>query len=278
LLTQPLSHGGRIHTAIFFQQFHQHRLDSRLALACRQVQNPQILLIRPRGLLLAQDVVGHAEVAAGKQILTVAIVGERPGLADQPIDDVPIIDAMLAASTQPWHPLQHLLGVPHFDAFGVQAGVHPFADQPACHRVDVVLHFDDAARFHAHTQPLARLQAMTRQRPQQRHFLGQPVRPTGVFLPALRSQELQVAVPAREVPAAPHHQRLVHRPLELVVALFRVAVLVALAGLDGLPLQAVVIQQRLVTLLERLPPFDSRLHRRRQPIRAMHLRHAAQFP
>lgn len=278
MLTQPLPHGGRIHTAVFFQQFHQHRLDSRLALACRQVQNPQVLLVRPRRLALAQHVVGHAEVAAGKQILTVAIVGERSGLADQPIDDVPIVDAMLAASAQAWQPLQQLLGVPHFNALGVQAGLHPFADQPACHRVDVVLHLDDAARFHAHTQPLARLQSLTRQRPQERHFLGQPHGATGVFLPALLAQERQVAVPAREVPAAPHHQRLVHRPLELVVALFRIAILVALAGLDGLPLQAVVIQQRLITLLERLRPFHSRLHRRRQPIRAMHLRRTAQFP
>ena len=102
MLTQPLPHGDRIHTAVFVQQFHQHRLNSRLALACRQVQNPEVLLGRPRGLLLAQHVVGHAEVAAGKQILTVAIVGERPGLADQPIDDVPIVDAMLATSTQAW--------------------------------------------------------------------------------------------------------------------------------------------------------------------------------
>lgn len=278
MLTQPLSHGGRIHTAVFIQQVHQHRLDSRLAFARRQVQNPQVLLGRTRGLLLAQHVVGHAEVAAGKQILTVAIVGERPGLADQPVDDVPIVDAMLATSTQAWQQLYQFLGVPHLDALGVQAGVHPFADQPAGHRVDVVLHFDDAARFHAHPQPLARIQALTRQRPQERHFLCQPHGATGVVLPALLAQERQVAIPAREVPAAPHHQRLVHTPLELIVALFRVAVLVALAGLDGLALQAVVTQQRLITLLERFRPFDARLHRRRQPIRAMQLRHAAQFP
>jgi hypothetical protein len=278
LLTQPLPHGGRIHTAVLFQQFHQHRLDSRLAFACRQVQNPQILLVRPRRLALAQHVVGHAEVAAGKQILAVAIVGERPRLADQPVDEVPIVDAMLATPTQAWQLLHQFLGVPHFEALGVQAGVHPFADQPTGHGVDVVLHFDDAARFHTHPQPLARLQPTTRQRSQQRHFLGQPHGATGVFLRALLAQKRQVAVPAGEIPAAPHHQRLVHGPLELVVALFRITVLVALAGLDGLALQAVVTQQRLITLLERLRPFDARLHRRRQPIRAMHLRYAAQFP
>ena len=278
MLTQPLSHGGRIHTAVFFQQFHQHRLDSRLALACRQVQNPQVFLGRPRRLARAQHVVDHAEVAAGKQVRTVAIVGERPGLAHQPVDDVPVLDVMLATSTQPRQLLHPLLGVPHFDALGVQPGLHPLVDQPARHRVDVALHADDAARFHAHTQPLARLQALTRQGPQPRHFLRQPGGATGVLLPEHLPHERRVAVPTGEVPAAPHHQRLVHRPLELVVALLRVAVLVALAGLDGLALQTVVTQQRLITLLERLWPFDSRLHRRRQPIRAVQLRHAAQFP
>lgn len=278
MLTQLLRHGGRIHTAARFQQFYQHRLHARLALVCRQVQNAQVLLGRPRRLSLAQHVVSHAEVAAGKQVRTVAIVGERPGFADQPVDDVPVLDVMFATSTQPRHLLPQLLGVPHFDALGVKAGLHPLVDQPARHRVNVVLHVDDAARFHAHPQPLARLESMTRQRPQQHHFLRQPGGSTRVLLPEHLPQERRVAVPAGEVPAAPHHQRLVQSPFELVVALLRVAVLVALAGLDSLALQTVVTQQRLITLLEGFRPFDSRLHGRRQPIRAMHLRHATQFP
>jgi hypothetical protein len=166
LLTQPLRHGGRIHSAALFQQFHQRRLHAHLALARRQVQYPQVLLVRPRRLSLAQHVVGHAEVAAGKQVLAVAIVGERPRLTDQPVDNVPVLDVMLATSTQPRQLLAQLLGVPHFDTLGVQPSLHLLADQPARHRVNVVLHFDDAARFHAYTQPLARLQSMTRQRPQ----------------------------------------------------------------------------------------------------------------
>jgi hypothetical protein len=119
---------------------------------------------------------------------------------------------------------------------------------------------------------------MTRQRPQQCHFLRQPACSTGVLLCEYLPHECRVAFPAAEVPAAAHHQRLVERPLELVMALLRVAVLVALAGLDRLGLQTVVTQQCLVTLLERFRSFDSRLHGRRQPIRAMHLRHATQFP
>jgi hypothetical protein len=278
VLTQFLRHGGRIHAVARFQQFHQHRLHARLALACRQVQDPQVLLVRSRRLLLAQHVVDHAEVTAGKQVRTIAIVRERPGLADQPVDDVPVLDAMLATSPQPGQLFPQLLGVPHFDTLGVQPGLHPLVDQPAGHRVDVALHFDDAARFHAHPHPLERFQPMTRQRPQQRHFLRQTGGSTGVLLPEPLPQERRIAVPTGEVPAAPHHQCLVQSPLELVVALLRVAVLVALASLDGLALQSVVTQQRLIALLEGLRPFDSRLHGRRQPIRAMQLRHATQFP
>ena len=278
MLTQLLRHGGRIHAAARCQQFRHDRLHARLALACRQVQNPQVFLGRPRRLSLAQHVVDHAEVAAGKQVRAVAIVGERPRLADQPVDHVPVLDVMLATSTQPRQLLHPLLGVPHLDALGVQPGLHPLVDQPARHRVDVALHADDAARFHAHTQPLARLQSLTRQRPQPGHFLRQPGGATGVLLPEHLPHEHRVTVPAGEVPAAAHHQRLVHSPLELVVALLRVAVLVALACLDGLALQTVVTQQRLIALLERLRPFASRLHGRRQPIGAMHVRHAAQFP
>ena len=155
---------------------------------------------------------------------------------------MPVIDTLLATTTQPRHLVSQFLGIPHLNHLGVQAGFHPLADQPTGHRVDVPLHFDNAARFHTHPQPLARLQAMTRQRSQQRHFLRQMAGSSGVLLSEHLPQERQVAVPAAEVPAATHHQRLVHGPLELVVALLDVTVLVALAGLDGLTLQTVVPQ------------------------------------
>jgi hypothetical protein len=60
------------------------------------------------------------------------------------------------------------------------------------------------------------------------------------------------------------------------MALLTVAVLVGLGRLDRLPLQAVVPQQRLVTLGERRPRGPRR-HGGRQSIRAVQLRHAAQF-
>jgi hypothetical protein len=102
--------------------------------------------------------------------------------------------------------------------------------------------------------------------------------PAGIGLLEQLSQEHLVSVPAGEVPAAPQHQGLVQGPLELVMALLDVAVLMALASLDGLGLQAVVLQQGLVTLLERLGPFDAWLDSGGQAVGAVQLRHAAQLP
>ncbi len=101
-------------------------------------------------------------MTVGKQLVPVAIIGERSRLAHQPVDDVPIIDTPLATSAQPRHRVTQLLGIPHLDHLGVQTRLHTLADQPARHRVDIALHFDDAARFHTHLQPLARFEAMTR--------------------------------------------------------------------------------------------------------------------
>jgi hypothetical protein len=90
-------------------------------------------------------------------------------------------------------------------------------------------------------------------------------------------EESSVAVTASEVAAAPQHQGLVEGGLEAVVPLLDVTVLVALAGLNRLPAEAVVPQQGLVASLEHVG-VGPRLHRRRQPVGAMHLGYAAQLP
>jgi hypothetical protein len=190
---------------------------------------------------------------------------------------VPVVDAVLVAPPQPGQPFHLPLGVPDLDALGVQPGLDPLADRPAGHRVDVALHAHGAARLHPRPQPLARLQATRRQRPQQGQFLGQSGLPPGVEAGEQLAQEDGVGVTAGEVAAAAQHQRLVQRPLELAVALLGVAVLVALARPDGLGRQGVVAQQGLVAPLERLRPPRG-LHTGRQPVGAVQLRHAAQLP
>ena len=137
---------------------------------------------------------------------------------------------------------------------------------------------DRAAAVHPHLPPLARLQAPRRQRLQLGHFLRQTRLPPGIELREELTQERLVGTAAVEVPAAPQQQRLVQSTLELAVALLDVTVLIALARLDGLRLQAVVAQQSLVALLEGFRPGNARLDGRSQPVGTMHLRHAAEFP
>jgi hypothetical protein len=190
---------------------------------------------------------------------------------------VPVVDAVLAPPPQPGQLLHPPLGVPDLQPLGVQAGLDPLADQATGDRVDVALYPDGAARLHAHPQPLARLQAARRQGPQQGHLLGQAGLPPGVELGEQLLEEGAVTVPAGEVAAAPQHQGLVQGLLEAAVPLLDVAVLVALAGLDGLPLQAVVAQQGLIAPLEHLR-VGARLHGGSQAVGAVQLRHTAQLP
>jgi len=137
---------------------------------------------------------------------------------------------------------------------------------------------DGAAGVHPHRQPLARLQTPLGQGPQPGQLFDQADLPSGIGLLEPLLQKPLIGVPAGEVPAAPQHQRLVQGSLELTMALLGVTVLMALARLDGLGLQTVVVQQSLVTLLERPGPFDARLDGRRQSIGAVQLGHTAQFP
>jgi hypothetical protein len=83
---------------------------------------------------------------------------------------------------------------------------------------------------------------------------------------------------AGEIAAATQHQGLVQRPFELTMALLRVSVLVSMRRLDGLACQTVMTQQRLVSLRERCRPFCPRWDGCRQPVSAVHPRHATQFP
>jgi hypothetical protein len=184
---------------------------------------------------------------------------------------------MLPPAPQPRQLFHPLPAIPDLDPLSVESGLDPLADQPAGHRIRVPLDVDRAAAVYAHGPPLARLQTPGRQRPQQRPFLRQPPLPIGVELPEQSPQERLVGRSALEVPAAPQHQGLVQRPLELAVALLDVAVLMGLRRLDRLARQAVVPQQGPVTLGEG-GPFRPRRHGGGQAVRAVAAGHTAQFP
>lgn len=240
------------------------------------MEQPQVLAVRDSARVRAQHVVGDAERGRREQVLPVPVRGERTRLADQPVDHVPVVDPVLAATTQPRHPFHHPLGVPHLDVLGVQPNVHALTDQPARHRVRVPLDVDRAARIHLGLDAARRLEPTRRQRAEVFHLLGLLGTAVGVELSEQVPEVVLVRLAAGEVATGAEHQLLVERPLEAVVALFDVPVLVAVPGLDRLPFEAVVLQQRLVPLGE-LRTRRARRDRGREPVRAVNERHAAEF-
>jgi hypothetical protein len=131
---------------------------TRLALPRRQVQDPQILAVSLRRLVREQRIIGHAEVTRGEQLLPIAVVSERSRLPHQPVNDVPVVDAMLVASAQTRQALQ-LLRVPHFEVFHEETDLDLFANQPTRHGVAVAIDVDQAAAINASPDALASFQA-----------------------------------------------------------------------------------------------------------------------
>jgi hypothetical protein len=159
---------------------------------------------------------------------------------------------------------------------GVQANLDRLAKQSAVDRIGIALHMQRAAAIHSYMNALAYVNSLCWQRPQHRQLLGQPLLPAAVQLPKHLPHERRVVRPVRKIPAAAQQQRLVQRPLALPMTLLRIAVLVRLGRVDRLALQAVVLQQLAVALLEDGPLFPGR-HGGGQRIGAMYLGHAAQL-
>jgi len=173
---------------VLCQQRPQSIVHQGLAIPRRQLQDLQILPIRLANVL-TQGVISHAEPARGKQVIAVTIAGERTRLAHQPIDDVPIVDAVLVTPPQPRQPLHALLAVPHLQMLDVNPHFDALAEQPAVHRVDIAMYVNHAALGHRHGQSLAALQTTRGQGPQQRPLLGQAFLPARVAPLRYRTQQ-----------------------------------------------------------------------------------------
>jgi hypothetical protein len=229
-------------------------------------------------VLAAQGVVGHAKTTAGEQILPIHVVGKGAGLADQRVDDVPVIDGMLAASRQPWHALDEDARMPYLHFLDANHHVHLAADQAAMHRVRVPLDLDRAASSHRNvSQPSAAFQPACRKWANCRQLLGKPVLPVDITGGHQVAEESQVFLPAGKVAAATQPQGLIHRLLEMPVRGFRIAVLMRLTDIDPLSLQTVVLQQVSIPLMK-FTLVGKVVHRRRETIAAMPPGTSSQFP
>lgn len=199
---------------------------------------------------LDQSIEGQTEPAGREQILAVAVVLERAGLANQRVDDVPVLHRVLVPTHQSWQGVGELIRIPQLDAVGEQAGLDRLADQPAVNRVGVAVDVDQAARIDSASQAQATVDPCRRQRTQRRQLLVEAVGAAGVACGDQNLKERDVLGPADEVATAPHEKRLIDCTLEVAVGRLVVAVLVGLAHVDPLSDQAVVFEQLPVACVE----------------------------
>jgi hypothetical protein len=241
------------------------------------VQQAQVFLVRRRPVLGLQRVISHAEHARREQFLPIAVLGKSPRLPHQPVDDVPVVHALLVPAPQTRQPFDQLLGIPDLHVLGIQADLDRLADEPTRHRVAVPLHMDQAALIHTTTPPLARFQPPRRQGLQHGQLFRQSLTTIRVESVLQLTQKTVVLFSAGKIPAATQQQRLVHGLLESPVPLLDVAVLVAVGGLGLLADESVMTEQPLIPLGELLP-LRQVVHRRTQPIRPVPPRHGPQLP
>jgi hypothetical protein len=260
------------------QEYAERIVDGILAVVSRLVQDLQVVLdAAPFVATLAEPVVGKPEPRRREQIVAIGVVRECARLADQRIDDVPVIHRVPVATHQPRQGVDQPVRVPDLDAVRKEPGFHPLADQPAVHRIDVTVNVNQAAAVHPARHLQTRRQPRFGQEFQRRHLLGEAIGPARVPRPHDLLQERDVLVPVRKVAAAAEEQRLIDRGLEVPMRRLRIAVLVRLPRVDPLTRYAVVCQQVAVAGLE-LPRRREIVHGRAQTVAPVPTRHAAQFP
>jgi hypothetical protein len=249
---EGLGHRFGVGRAAVVEQEPQRLVHAALSLPRGQEEDGQVVLDHADGPPVLQQVVGHPEPAGGKHRIAVAILLERPGLADQPVDDVAVLDAMLASASESRQGVQLSGPVPDVEGLGPDVNIHLFADQTAGQRVGVAADMDRAPGIDPGLEPASHLQPASRQRRQHGHFLTKTLLSSGIASGHELLEERLVVASTGEIAAPTKHQGLVDRLLETVMTLFDVAILVGLSRLDCLAFEMVMREQRLVSLSEHL--------------------------
>jgi hypothetical protein len=232
------------------EQEPQRLVHAAFSLLCRQEEHRQVILDHAAGPLVLQEVVGHPEPAGGEHRIAVAVLLERPGLAHQPVDDVAVLDAMLAPASESRQGVDLSGPVPDVEGFGPDMNIHLFADQTAGQRVGVAADMDRAPGIDPGLESPSHLQPASRQGRQRGHFLTKTLLSVGIASGHELLEEQLIVASAGEITASPEHQGLVDGLLEAVMTLLDVAILVGLPRLDRLAFELVMRQQSLVSASE----------------------------
>lgn len=250
-------------------------VDRVQAVVFRGVQELQILLDRRRLRRAAQQLIkGHAEAGRGVQMLDILVVQERAWLADQRIDDVAKVDRFLAAAELPGQAFDAGAAIPEFHVILLDAGLQTQADVLAAHRVGVAFQPNDAIGPDRHEVARAHAATLPRQGAKRGAFLAEWRLARGVSSSDELPHAGDVVLHGREVAAAAQPEGLIEPVLEVPVRRLDVAVLLRLADVDPMPVDAVVRQQIPVGDRE-LPPVRQVVDGRRQAVATNSTRHAA---
>jgi hypothetical protein len=185
-------------------------------------------------------------------MVDVLIVDKRARLADQGVDHVAKVDPLFALAKQSRQTFQALVLIPEFQMVLVDQHVQLQADVLAADGIHVSPHMQEAIRFDRHARGRERGDALPRQSRQGFAFFPEGDRTR--FVPARHDlpQERQVLLLVREVATPTHPQGLVKPRFQMPVRRLHIPVLLRLADVDPMALQAVMIEQRLVLLGEGL--------------------------
>jgi hypothetical protein len=164
-LTPPegLGHRLGIGRLASVEQEPQRLVNAALSFLGRQVEDRQVVLDRAAGPPVLQEVVGHPESAGGEHRIAVAVLLERPGLAHQPVDDVAVLDAMLAPASESRQGVDLSGPMPDVEGFGPDVNIHLFADQTTGQRVGVAADMDRAPAIDPGLESPSHLQPASRQ-------------------------------------------------------------------------------------------------------------------
>jgi hypothetical protein len=161
-LAEGLGHRLGVGRAALIEQESQCLVHAAFSLLRGQEQDRQVILDRAAGPLVLQEVVGHPEPAGGEHRIAVVVLLERPGLAHQPVDDVAVLDAMLAPAPESRQGVDLSGPVPDVEGFGPDVNIDLFTDQTAGQRVGVAADMDRAPGIDpglespSHLQPASR--------------------------------------------------------------------------------------------------------------------------
>lgn len=192
----------RVNHPALFEQTLNCRFHGRLALAGCQIEDLQVFTARTGWPACQKFVIGHAEADAGKQIVSPAVVFEGARLANEAVDDVAVVDAMLVLAVQTRQSLGATLGVPDFKMLGKNTDRDLLADQPTGHTVGVLPDGDRARTADRRLDSTKKGERLGRKCAQRFAFLLEPPRATGVFLLEHAIEKRLVLFPTGEVAAA----------------------------------------------------------------------------